>query len=801
MTSVETARQPLLRHDARTQPYHFLQRALPYLECKPSDDAVRLKAVAAYATLGLCGPAVALVEGRTEMLALSPELPQALAALRGQPSGRVAWDALRGRFERNLSLAARRFETVREHEPAIRTALRGLELYRTRDGNWQLAQPCHGGMYRWLPTLSDWKTELCKIDVVNGQKGRLCFPIQLEGVGFGDLLRSAFDSTGRMFLTYTPCLFVLEPNLAQLAAWLHVEEHEALLASGRFRLFVGPRAADAFLAAQNREDWRALPNANIRIAGWGEGERPIGAAAVDKLAEDEFETRSRLADEVRRGLQGRSSFGWYADRFRNRHARPLRVLGVTSRFTTVLQYAMRDVRQTLEARGHTFRLLIEPDDQTPMLRHSYYVRAVSEFMPDLILMIDHNRSEFGALFDFPIPFCNWIQDELPHLFEPAPDRLDAYDLVMGYITPRSARAAGYAWRQCLYASVPVNPRLYGAPADADEDARLAPACDASYVSNLSQPPEAFLDDTLSQLTQPETRRLLGALFEELRPRIARGQAPCTRQQTDGLIQQIAARLGRPIAVASAEALRRRFVDRMINLFFRQQPLEWAAELGLDLHLYGRGWETHPRLSRFARGVAEPGAHSRAVFRRSRINLQLYPDSGIHQRLLEGLVSGGFFLIRGTPADAVSPLYMSIAERCAALGIRSEADLWNTADAALAADVRRLNEATIAPSVLYDGFVDELRDYRDWAHRLDMAYSLPAFADVRFSTRADFAAQVSRWLGDAEGRRTIVERQRAFALEHFTYDALFERFFDFAASYFESRSAEGPAAATCLTTAP
>lgn len=789
MTTVETARQPLLRHDERAQPYRFIQRALPYLEGAPEDDAVRLKAVAAYATLGLCGPAVALVQARPDMLSLRVELPAAVDALRKQPSGRVAWESLRSRFERNLAAAVERFETVREQEGSIRAALGGLELYRTRDGNWQLARPGKAGLHRWLPAFSDWKAELKAIDVLNGQHGRVCFPIQLEGVGFGELLWNAFDSSRRMFLTYTPCIFTLEPNLAQLAAWLHVEDHQELFASPRFRLFVGPNAADAYLAAQERESWRALPDANIRVAGWGDGERPVGAAAVDTLADREAAEHARMAEDVRRKLAGRSGFGWYAARFRRGRSEPLRVLGVTSRFTTVLQYAMRDVRQTLEARGHAFRLLIEPDDHTPMLRYSHYVRAVAEFMPDLILMIDHNRREFGQLFDFPIPFCNWIQDELTHLFEPAADRLGPYDLVMGYITQRSARNAGYDWRQCLYSSMPVNQRLYGAPADALEDERLAPLCDVSYVSNLSQSPDSFLAETLPRFAQPEVRRLLAHLYETLRPRIARGQAPCTRPQTVGLIQQVAAQSGLELSDASAESLRLRAVDRLINLFFRQQPLEWAAELGLDLHLYGRGWESHPRLARFARGVAENGAHSRAIFRRSRINLQLYPDSGVHQRLLEGLASGGFFLIRGTPADAVSPLYMSIAERCAARGIRGEDELWNTADPALAADVRRLNEATIAPKRLYDGFVGQLYDYRDWAHRLDMAHSLPSYGAVRFGTRAEFAAQVRRWLDDAAGRAAIVERQRAFVLEHHTYDALFERLFDFAADYFAGRASQ------------
>ena len=128
MTTVETARQPLLRHDERAQPYRFIQRALPYLEGAPEDDAVRLKAVAAYATLGLCGPAVALVQARPDMLSLRVELPAAVDALRKQPSGRVAWESLRSRFERNLAAAVERFETVREQATLTEPQINALQM-------------------------------------------------------------------------------------------------------------------------------------------------------------------------------------------------------------------------------------------------------------------------------------------------------------------------------------------------------------------------------------------------------------------------------------------------------------------------------------------------------------------------------------------------------------------------------------------------------------------------------------------------------------------------------------------------
>src|SRR5690606_34956769 len=128
------------------------------------------------------------------------------------------------------------------------------------------------------------------------------------------------------------------------------------------------------------------------------------------------------------------------------------------------------------------------------------------------------------------------------------------------------------------------------------------ACDLAFVSNLSIDAGAFLEEQ-RRAAAPSVRRLMEALFDDLGPRIERGDAPASPVQANGLTRQIAARLGLEVSDAQADALRQGFTERLINIFFRHQVLTWASEMGLDLRLYGRGWEQHPTLAKHARGVA------------------------------------------------------------------------------------------------------------------------------------------------------------------------------------------------------
>lgn len=766
--------------------YARLRAALEILDQQPTDEGARLISVRQYASLGLFGPALEQLADQQRLLETHETLRQSLATLRAQPNGLVNWAELRAQFDANFAALQTRQPAFPWSRAELLEALKGIDLFRCRDGQYQLSRRVGRGPRRWLPQIVDWRSIINRPEILPQDTRIICVPYAVEGVGLGDLIALLYDRTRMLLNGYRPRIHLFERNPVQLAAWLHVCDGREIIADERVWLWAGPAGVERFMAFHEAHPEVVPPPFVVGQPGFGAAATSVVPAAVQELQRRgaaRFEAQAARARYVTQG----HDFAYYAQRFAGRHTQPLRILGITSRFTTFLQYAMRDIQQTLAQRGHEFRLCIEPDDLTPAVQNDAKAAQIADFNPDLMLIIDHNRPEFGKAWDFPVPFVNWIQDDLPHLFAPGAGRVGPYDLTVGYITPRTARPPGYPERQIRYLSVPVNPRVYDA-APAAAELLTGARCEASFVSHLSEPVEIFVQRATANEQRPTRRLLLRALFEEMRARITAGNVPPTTLQTTGITQQVAHEIGIALTEAEAENLRRDYTDRMINLIFRHQPLEWAAEMGLDLHLYGKGWERHPRLGRFARGPASNGEHLRAIFQASTINLQIYPISDFHQRLLEGLCSGGFFLIRGTPRDDVAGRIGALAKHVTAAGIQGEDALWNVSDPTLRREVHQINEALFAPRRLHPGYIDQLRDYAAWSHVHDMPASLPGYAAVAFRTRTDFERQVKKWLGDADARQEVAARQREFVLTHFTYDAVLEQILEFAAKYFTTGAA-------------
>src|SRR5262249_44056160 len=129
-------------------------------------------------------------------------------------------------------------------------------------------------------------------------------------------------------------------------------------------------------------------------------------------AEQEAE-HHRLAAEVAAAYVGRDR-AWWAARF----AGPLKVLVPTSRFSTYIQHASRDLVSALRRAGHRAELLIQPDDSS-LIWSVGYLRALRDFEPDLILSINSPRVSMGAWIPHNLPLVCWIQDAMPHQFDGA----------------------------------------------------------------------------------------------------------------------------------------------------------------------------------------------------------------------------------------------------------------------------------------------------------------------------------------------------------------------------------------------
>ncbi len=209
--------------------------------------------------------------------------------------------------------------------------------------------------------------------------------------------------------------------------------------------------------------------------------------------------------------------------------------------------------------------------------------------------------------------------------------------------------------------------------------------------------------------------------------------------------EIADSLGLELSGSISTTLPHYYAYRMFDSLYREQILlwvsEWAQRTNRSFRLYGRGWEAHPTLGRWAMGPIEHGETLRKAYRGASLAIQPIPTGFKHQRTFEALLSGTLVLTRYSPND---------------YELLSMADY----NARFAGD--RNNPGTPA--------------------------SFPLLDRVVFHDQAEFEHLAESLLQDADAREELQREFRQITSKTFTYDAVVPRIVDYIRSEL-SRTAE------------
>lgn len=457
--------------------------------------------------------------------------------------------------------------------------------------------------------------------------------------------------------------------------------------------------------------------------------------------------------------------------------RPLRVLGITSIHTTFLQYSMRDCLRALERLGHETRLLIEPKPYLA-LDPVAAMREQLAFEPDLILVLSRMRDEMTALAHAAIPSVCWDQDALPWVFNPARRPTLAWnDFLMGFSAATAPRRFGWPGHRCLYCPMAASSDAYDPqPLPDSELARYR--CDVSYVSHASATPEAEAEVVAGWLPDERLRRIFRAAVERLLPNWLRGG------EFPGLVMRAvfdaAAEVAEP-PPSWADLLKlipacQRIGDRA----FRHVALGWAADWAdrnaRSFHIWGNGWDQHPRLSRFARGAARNGHELRCIYQASSVNLQLMGFGFLHQRALDGLMAGGFFLARRSRSDAAAPqrgLLLSLLERH---GVSDASQLAGLSSESARRSIVQLIEAIDAdPRGLCPQWIEVQHMATQDRYAADV---IPHFDEIAFGDATELGQRLERFLAAPRDRRRLAGRMRQLLIEQYSYKARMARMLTF-----------------------
>ena len=445
----------------------------------------------------------------------------------------------------------------------------------------------------------------------------------------------------------------------------------------------------------------------------------------------------------------------------------MRVLGITSRYTTVLQHAMSELQSAV----HTIRrnaregreepladtiecdmqITIEPDDHS---LENPFTERIASFEPDLIVQISRMRYENPQLPQ-NVPFLTWDQDNLACMrTDAATASLDPLTYVAGHGAFHGYVYLGWPRRNCIMCQPAAATHRY-APRELSAAELDRYPCDMSYVSNASGS-AAELREQLAVRWRDDAHT--EALFLGLTDAVLAGGKSHENWNSSrfyGLLGQLQAQRGVELIPRVADEMVMGAVT-VADRAFRHGVLEWAADLadqqGCTLRLYGNGWDRHPRFAKYGAGVARQGDELLAIYQASKINLQIIETGFLHSRALDGMAAGGFFLTRRTDYDGLDTAAVQARHDLSLYirshGIKSIDQLEKSSDPQVRQwwQIIRQGMHESASSAIFRP-EEFLRGLEVFAQTPAACIIFPQFDQIAFTDRDSFSTRVQRFLAD------------------------------------------------------
>ncbi len=720
--TVDEVTAALLRLCESGHRFRFIDQAHRVLTQVDAAPQLSMQAFRVLVELGLGGPARELLDARTDLgdAATREHLRTAIEAL---ADGDVSWNDCRWTFDRNL-------EAIRSCRPSLLSLaesapemLREVQLHRSIQGQLLISRRGPGKLRSWLADLTTLED---KADLGLPPKGKLG-PVAVVGARTGPVLEAVYEHTHHLYLTYSHPLYLIEPDPIRFAAWLHCGDQRRWIEDERVHMVVGPDAFDELSQLLHEKPRLAIPAMVVNFSG-----DPNVDQRLQDIMESVQSRRQDRLDQLKQQLEDR-----YGDRdaaYWSEHLKaPGTVLGITSRFTTMLQYSTRDALKGLANQGFETATLLENNDYE-MIPPAEVCQAILDHDPVLILILDHHRYEHPHIHK-NIPFLCWIQDPMPNLFcNQAGESIGELDFVCGYFPGRCVDEFGYPAERFEFTNVPVSNTVFH-DGPMDDSSKSKYACDLCFVSNASKPIERFYQESLAGYPAGY-HPLLESIYEHIQGMLDENEHLDFQTTAVQLVQESAAASGLQLPPEQIEHVKSHFAYRLFDWGRRQQTLEWAADwalrTGRSFRLYGRGWEDHPRLAKFAAGVLEHGEPLRCAYRAARLAFQLIPEGFRHQRSSEILAAGSLPLARYCEVDFKRlPIEEFVAQRAegkhpdgiATIFPRLERVIFRTAD-----EFEALAEQYLKDQTLRDEVLGELREVvmRDYTYDSVMKRVLESF---------------------------------------------------------------------------
>lgn len=416
-------------------------------------------------------------------------------------------------------------------------------------------------------------------------------------------------------------IYGIIPSLPRFRRLLEVEDMRPFLTSSQVDLTWGPTAIDRFVAGLLEHPGRPLPTLHYAVDRHLLGE--IHSVANRRRFEADLHT-TRVHSMYQSDRSHRTLT-------KLENGSPLVIWSCGSIHTTGLQYTARALGRGFEALGHRFVLCIEDDPREVSNRLTIH-RSLVDNDPDVILLLDHIRPEYGTMLPGTLPCISWVLDELPQLHRwDLVEKLGPLDSVFLWSPglAESFRQLGYPHTSYLpFATSTISDHRSVNGNDDDEgsveDRSVAMIM---HIPTPTDPPSApgFVEELCALLTEQVE---LPSGSKAIAPWVDRLMATRRQNLPGNNLQQL---------YTLANAVSRR-LDRL-------RVADAVVRARFPLACYGEGWSAIERFASVARGSVTPGAQLARVYRQHTAVLHINTRCNVHPRVLETMAAGGFVLAR------------------------------------------------------------------------------------------------------------------------------------------------------------
>lgn len=533
----------------------------------------------------------------------------------------------------------------------------------------------------------------------------------------------------------------------------------------------------------------------------------LGSDPAGRVAAVLADARRAQAEELRRALArvraarvGRDR-GWWARRYEQALAGgpPLRVLAMSSRYSTFVRHSIDRFVRAVEGAGHETRLLIEPAADAKLSALAYAL-GHETFDPDLVVSINWPRAVLGeSAWPGGVPSVCWVQDMLGHLLDRRVGEAQTeLDFMIGQVHGALFRDYGYPPRNRLFVPTPACSRQFAGSSHRRVGSRYD--CDVAYLSHQSGDPSAFVADAITaHAGAPGVEAVLRRIDADVRA--ALGDASIERLPDLWRLtaDAIEAATGSSADPSITSRFHLTFTLPLAERVHRHVTLDWAAEIcrerGLSLGLFGRGWDAHPRLSRHARGEVEHDGELPAAYATPACHLHASLCTNAHQRVFECALAGGLMLRRGPTPDA-SAIQAELVPRVAAIPggvlVHPAYRVLHVPSERRAPDDERYDAVRHAaalgvpePVPVGNGGLARVtlnrywpRNRPAWMPRARLAdfpdWAYDTAGETMFCTKSELGWQIERAVSDRGWRDSAVADHRSRAGSFSTYDSLWDR---------------------------